>query len=211
VELKVSKPIQIVVAVAVLAGVAFFFVIGRMGGGAEAAPASHLNPHPFAKKGAPAKHKASLGSLGKTIQGAAKKHKSAPLAAPAVKVKAKAKPAAAKKPLELAASDGLPFAISKSLAMHPVVIAVLYDPEARVDAASTGEAMAGANLANAGFVPVNVLRRAEVQALSERYGVIHAPTVLVFRRPAELYVQLTGFADKETVAQAALNAYPVAG
>lgn len=209
-ELKVSKPIQIVVAVAVLAGVAFFLVIGRMGGGAEAAPVSHLNPHPFAKKGAPAK-KASLGSLGKTIQGAGKKHKAAPLAAPRVKAKTKAKPAAAKKPLELAASDGLPFAISKSLAMHPVVIAVLYDPEARVDAASTAEAMAGAILANAGFVPVNVLRRAEVQALAERYGVIHAPTVLVFRRPAELYVQLTGFADKETVAQAALNAYPVAG
>ena len=95
--------------------------------------------------------------------------------------------------------------------MHAVVVAVLYDPQARLDAVSTSEAMAGAALAHAGFVPVNVLRRSEIQAIAEQLRVIHAPTVLVFRRPSAgqpaLYVQLTGFADKETVAQAAENAY----
>jgi hypothetical protein len=213
VELKVSKPVQIVGAVAILAGVAFFLMMGRMGGGAQAAPVSHLNPHPFAKKGhAAPKKKSSLGTLGHTLQRSGKTAKhAAPLAAPALKKKPAKQPARTKRPIPVVASDGLPVAISRALAMHPVVVAVLYDPQSRVDSTSTGEAKAGAAIANAGYVPVNVLRRSEVQAIAERYGVIHAPTVLVFRRPAELYVQLTGFADKETVAQAVMNAYPVVG
>ena len=32
------------------------------------------------------------------------------------------------------------------------------------------------------------------------------PAVLVFRRPGTMFVQLNGFADKDTVAQAAANA-----
>jgi hypothetical protein len=38
-------------------------------------------------------------------------------------------------------------------------------------------------------------------------GVLEAPTVLVFKRPGELYVQLDGFVDLDMVAQAADNAH----
>jgi len=212
VELKVSRPVKIVALVGILAAVGAFLGLNMLGG--SPAPVSHVNPHPHGAKVAAGKKKSSLGTLGHTLQRSGKR-KSAPLAPPKVKApvkkhKAKASPA----PVTIA-TDGLPFAISRALAMHAVVVAVLYDPQARTDAISTAEAKAGAALAHAGFVPVNVLRRSEIQAIAEQLRVIHAPTVLVFRRPSSgqpaLYVQLTGFADKETVAQAAQNAYPAAG
>ena len=205
-ELKVSRPVQIVALVGILGALGAFLGLNMLGG--APAPVSHVNPHPHGTKTAVAKKKSSLGTLGHTLQRSGKR-KSAPLAPPKVKA-----PAAKAKP-PVFASDGLPLAISRALAMHSVVVAVLYDPQARMDAISTSEAQAGAALAHAGFVPVNVLRRSEIQAIAEQLRVIHAPTVLVFRRPSPgepaLYVQLTGFADKETVAQAAQNAYPLAG
>ena len=194
---------QIVALVGILGALGAFLGLNMLGG--APAPVSHVNPHPHGTKTAVAKKKSSLGTLGHTLQRSGKR-RSAPLAPPKVKAPtAKAK----------VASDGLPLAISRALAMHAVVVAVLYDPQARMDAISTSEAKAGAALAHAGFVPVNVLRRSEIQAIAEQLRVIHAPTVLVFRRPSPgepaLYVQLTGFADKETVAQAAQNAYSIAG
>jgi hypothetical protein len=202
--------VQIVALVGILGALGAFLGLNMLGG--APAPVSHVNPHPHGTKTAVAKKKSSLGTLGHTLQSSGKR-KSAPLAPPkvkpALKHKAKASPAVA------IATDGLPLAISRALAMHAVVVAVLYDPQARTDAISTAEAKAGAALAHAGFVPVNVLRRSEIQAIAEQLRVIHAPTVLVFRRPSAgepaLYVQLTGFADKETVAQAAQNAFTAAG
>ena len=204
---------QIVALVGILAAVGAFLGLNMLGG--SPAPVSHVNPHPHGTTVAVGKKKSSLGTLGHTLQRSGKR-KSAPLAPPKVKAPVKKHKAKAASPAAVAiATDGLPLAISRSLAMHAVVVAVLYDPQARTDAISTAEAKAGAALAHAGFVPVNVLRRSEVQAIAEQLRVIHAPTVLVFRRPTPgqpaLYVQLTGFADKETVAQAAQNAYPDAG
>jgi hypothetical protein len=197
--------VQIVALVGILAAVGAFLGLNMLGG--SPAPVSHVNPHPHGTKVAVGKKKSSLGTLGHTLQSSGKR-KSAPLAPPKVKHKAKASPA-----VVAIATDGLPLAISRALAMHAVVVAVLYDPQARTDAISTAEAKAGAALAHAGFVPVNVLRRSEIQAIAEQLRVIHAPTVLVFHRPSAgqpaLYVQLTGFADKETVAQAAQNAYTI--
>jgi hypothetical protein len=212
VELKVSKPVQIVALVGILGALGAFLGLNMLGGSAP--PVSHLNPHPHGTKTAVAKKKSSLGTLGHTIQRSGKR-KSAPLAPPKVKPPVAKHKTKATTPAVAIATDGLPLAISRALAMHAVVVAVLYDPQARTDAISTAEAKAGAALAHAGFVQVNVLNRSEVQAIAEQLRVIHAPTVLVFRRPMPgepaLYVQLTGFADKETVAQAAQNAYPATG
>ena len=198
---------QIVALVGILGALGAFLGLNMLGG-APPAPVSHVNPHPHGTKTAVAKKKSSLGTLGHNLQRSGNR-KSAPLASP------KLKAPAPKAKLPVFASDGLPLAISRALGMHAVVVAVLYDPQARLDAISTSEAKAGAALAHAGFVPVNVLRRSEIQAIAEQLRVIHAPTVLVFRRPSPgepaLYVQLTGFADKETVAQAAQNAYSIAG
>lgn len=210
-ELKVSKPVQIVALVGILGALGAFLGLNMLGGSAP--PVSHLNPHPHGTKTAVAK-KSSLGTLGHTMQRSGKR-KSAPLAPPKVKAPAAKHKTKASTPAVAIATDGLPLAISRALAMHAVVVAVLYDPQARTDAISTAEAKAGAALAHAGFVQVNVLNRSEVQAIAEQLRVIHAPTVLVFRRPMPgepaLYVQLSGFADKETVAQAAQNAYPTTG
>jgi thiol:disulfide interchange protein len=60
-------------------------------------------------------------------------------------------------------------------------------------------------------VPVDVLDKEQVQALTERFGVVSDPAVLVFRAPGRLYVRLDGFVDRETVAQAAQNALTGAG
>ena len=68
------------------------------------------------------------------------------------------------------------------------------------------EARAGAEQAGSSFVRVDV-RKDEVASLNALYGVQQDPAVLVLRPPAgSLVVRLDGFADRETVAQAALNA-----
>ena len=84
----------------------------------------------------------------------------------------------------------------------------LYDPQAIVDAASLGEAQAGAKLANVGFVALNVLAEAQAQPLAKKLGVLPDPALLVFRRPGDVVFRVNGFADRATVAQAAANALP---
>jgi hypothetical protein len=65
---------------------------------------------------------------------------------------------------------------------------------------------AGAGLAGAGFVSLNVLSQAQVGKLTEQLGLLPDPGLLVYVRPAKLAARISGFADKDTVAQAAQNA-----
>ena len=65
---------------------------------------------------------------------------------------------------------------------------------------------AGAEIAGVGFVPLNVLSRAQVGKLTEQLGLLPDPGLLVYVRPGRLVVKISGFADKETVAQAAQDA-----
>jgi hypothetical protein len=102
-------------------------------------------------------------------------------------------------------SDQLPQAIKEALASNHVVVVELYDPTAKIDQTALEEAAAGAQLAGTTFVPVDVTQD-DVAALNERYGVIQDPAVLVLRPPGDLVVRIDGFADRDTVAQAAANA-----
>ena len=52
---------------------------------------------------------------------------------------------------------------------------------------------------------VNVTKGA-IDGLNRRYGVLQDPAVLVLRPPGDLIVRIDGFADRDTVAQAAANA-----
>ncbi len=104
-----------------------------------------------------------------------------------------------------AAPNELPLAIRKALAHNHVVVVALYDPSAKIDGAALAEAKAGAKLGKSAFVPVDV-RRKTVDSLNARYGAVHDPAVLVLRPGGTLVVRIDGFADKDTVAQAALNA-----
>ncbi len=127
----------------------------------------------------------------------------APAKAAMQKAKAKAKPRTAK---ALEPVDRLPAPIRRALAADNVVVVALYDPRAKTEGTAMREARAGAEQAGSSFVRVDV-RKDEVASLNALYGVQQDPTVLVLRPPAgSLVVRLDGFADRETVAQAALNA-----
>jgi hypothetical protein len=110
--------------------------------------------------------------------------------------------AAAPKPVE---RDLLPLAIRRALSANRVVVVALFDPKAKIDDTAVREASAGAQLAGTTFVPVDVTKN-EVDSLNARYGVIQDPAVLVLRPPGDLVVRIDGFADRDTVAQAAANA-----
>jgi len=79
---------------------------------------------------------------------------------------------------------------------------------------STQEAQAGAKAAHVGFVSFNVADEKIVRPLTSVLTgaptpadrVLDGPAVLVFVRPRALFVRLNGFADRDTVAQAAANA-----
>jgi hypothetical protein len=144
-----------------------------------------------------------------------KKH-AAKTAAPKVKaakkpaVKPKAKPKAHKP----AVIDGMPSALALALRSRSVVVVSLYTPDSSVDAMATAEARNGARAADAAFVAFNVADEKVVSPLSSVLTgaptpadrVLDGPAVLVFVRPNSLFVRLNGFADRDTVAQAAANA-----
>ena len=100
----------------------------------------------------------------------------------------------------------LPAPLEAALKRNRVVVASLYAEGAAVADMARGEARAGATLAGAGFVALNVLNQKQVEQLTALLGVMSDPTVLVFTRPAKVFVRIDGFADRETVAQAAANA-----
>ena len=116
--------------------------------------------------------------------------------------------AAPKAPVEPVAAPvtDIPAAVVTALALHDVVVVSLVSPNAALDRLAADEARAGAKRAGAGFVKVEVANRKDLKRMTAELGVRHTPTVLVFTRPDRLFVKVTGFADRETVAQAATNA-----
>ena len=110
----------------------------------------------------------------------------------------------APKPVELL--PGLAPEVAAALRSHDVVVVSLFDPQARVDQISFAEASAGAKAAHAGFVPLDVLRQGQGGPLVKQLGVLPDPAVLVYRRPGDLVARFDGFADRDTVAQAAADA-----
>jgi hypothetical protein len=102
----------------------------------------------------------------------------------------------------------LPQPLQWQLAHHKVVVVSLYNPSADVDAISVAEAHAGAVDAGAGFLLVNVLDNKVagiLTALLPGGGLLPDPGVLVYRAPGDLAIRLDGFADRDSVAQAAAN------
>jgi hypothetical protein len=100
----------------------------------------------------------------------------------------------------------LPAPVAAALASHDVVVVSLVSPSAPVDEIALREARAGAAAAKAGFVRLPVGNQKDMEKLTAAVGVRHTPAVLVFTRPDKLFLHVTGFADRQTVAQAAANA-----
>jgi hypothetical protein len=154
-----------------------------------------IKHHPF---GPGLKKKATV--VPKKHSAKATKPKATPAVAPA--------PKAALRPSAVIAAlaAGLPNAIATALGRHQTVVVSLYNPYSQVDGIAFAEARAGAKIAGVGFVPLNVLSEAQVGKLTEVLGLLPDPGLLVYIRPGTLVARISGFADKETVAQAAQNA-----
>lgn len=110
--------------------------------------------------------------------------------------------------------DGMPGSLALELQTHEVVVVALYAPKSSIDAMVLGEARQGAAAAGAGFVALNVTNEKIAAPLtsllttgaSAADRVLDDPAVLVFQRPRMLFVRLSGYTDRDTVAQAATNA-----
>ena len=110
--------------------------------------------------------------------------------------------------------DGMPSALALALRAHRVVVVSLFTPASSVDTMATAEARQGAETAHVGFVAFSVADEKIVSPLTSLLTgaptpadrVLDGPAVLVFVRPNSLFVRLNGFADRDTVAQAAANA-----
>lgn len=116
------------------------------------------------------------------------------------------KPAKPAKPV-VKLNAGLPPALARALTARRVAVVSLVTPGSGLDESAAREAAAGARAAGAAFVTVDVGSDRAARPFSVMLGVLEAPTVLVFKRPGELYVRLDGFVDLDMVAQAADNAH----
>jgi hypothetical protein len=103
---------------------------------------------------------------------------------------------------------GFPKVVDRALARHEVVVLSLVVPGARVDELAAAEAAAGAKLGGAGFLALNVLDERVARPLLAKLEGVQDPSVVVVKRSGEIALQINGFVDRETVAQAAANASP---
>jgi hypothetical protein len=188
---KISLPVRIFAILIVLAGAAGMLAMRTM---SPSVAESSAIPLPVKKAPATAPAKA-----------APKPSKTAARARTA-KV---AKPAPAKpKPVlnPVVPPTGFPLAVDKALRQHAVVVVSLVQPGARVDEVAAAEAEAGAKLGGAGFLALNVLNEGVARALLTKLDDAQDPSLLVLKRSGEVALALTGFVDRETVAQAAASA-----
>jgi hypothetical protein len=103
----------------------------------------------------------------------------------------------------------LPLPLQWELAHHKVVVVSFYNPNDSVDAISVAEAHAGAVSANAGFLLVSVLNdkvAGILTALLPNGGLLPQPGVLIYRAPGNIAMRLDGFADRDSISQAATDA-----
>jgi hypothetical protein len=180
-------------------GSAGMMLMGR-GGGGGAEAAHTINPHPFGTRTHAKKHTSAPTTKKHSTATATKPKTRTPVATPAQKAPQQT-PA-----VQAALAAGLPAPIANALGKHPVVVVSLFNPYSEVDGIAFAEARAGAKLAGVGFVPLNVLSQSQAGKLTETLGLLPDPGVFVYTRPGTLVARISGFADKETVAQAAQNA-----
>ena len=205
--MNVSGPVRMFALVGGLAALAlgvWFFFLGGVSPSATAEPAKTIEPLYGGRKA----------SAVQTPKPRVVAKRTAPPAkrgiAPAARPQPRSRPTSKPKPRPAAVPnpEGLPLAVARALARHPVVVVSLYDPEAKVDRISLGEARAGARRASVGFVALNVLDRRSSEALTRKLGVLSAPAFFLYQRPGKLVMRVDGFADRDLVAQAAVAASP---
>ena len=181
---KISVPVRIFAVVIVLAGAAGMLAMRTMGASVdESAPI----PQP-AKTPAQAPAKTPAKSAAQPARAAKPKPKPTPAVNPVVP------------------PTGFPVVVDNALRRHEVVVVSLVVPGARVDELAAAEAEAGAKLGGAGFLALNVVNEGVARSLLAKLDSVQDPSVLVVTRSGDVALALTGFVDRETVAQAAASA-----
>jgi hypothetical protein len=207
---KVSPQVRVLALVLVLVGLAGMMAMRMLGPSTEvdiatATPVVH-QPKP-AKAAAAAKPAAAKkAAKDKAAVKQAAPVKKAAVAPAAPKPKPKPQPRALNAPKPAIPPTGFPKAVDRALAEHDVVVVSLMVPGARVDQLAAAEAQAGAKLGGVGYLALNVLNEDVAHALLTKLDSVRDPSVLVLTRPGKVALQLNGFVDRETVAQAAANA-----
>ena len=158
------------------------------------------------KHGTPAKHKASTVQPKTEPKSAATpKAQTTPTTTPQTRAAPTPTPPATIQTPGVA-PNGLPTVIAQALRKDRVVVVALVVPGAELDEMTIAEARAGAKAAGVGFLTVNVLKNSIGRPLAQKLGVIQTPSLVVYRRPATVFVRFEGFADRATVEQAATSA-----
>ena len=130
-------------------------------------------------------------------------HRHKPVTAKPVTAKpAHAKSVARRRHHPAVAANGFPWTVAHALVKSPVVVVAIVSPKSRVDDVALGEAKAGAAKADAGFVQVNAYQQAQIGPLASKIQIASNPAILVMRRPTEVSIQIAGFADRDSIAQA---------
>jgi hypothetical protein len=145
------------------------------------------------------------------------RHKLAAAKLPAVKAKANVKVKTKARPrpnanVTAAVKAGLPRSLALALGKKPVVVVELTSKHDAVAELAAAEAKAGAALAGAGYLAVNVdVDGGDASTLTRALGKLPtAPAALVYMRPANVAVTLTGFNDRTAVQQAVAQVTPEA-
>lgn len=191
---KISPPVRILALVLVLAGLAGMLAMRTIGPSVDESAPIPLRVKKSATPAKPAPKPAKAAATAPAV----KTPKPRPVQPKAAQPKAALNP--------VVPPTGFPTAIDEALRAHEVVVVSLVVPGARVDEIAAAEAEAGAKLGGAGYLALNVVNERVARSLLMKIGAVHDPSVLVLRRSGDVVVELTGFADRETVAQAAANA-----
>jgi hypothetical protein len=193
VELKVSRPIQILALILVIAGVGGIASMQMLGKSSGSTHAGALTADQVRARA----HHTSVQSL----QRAKPKAHAAPAKHTAV---TPPKPVVVKAP-----ANGLPVVLNDLFRSHRIVVVSVFDPQDKTDAISYAEARAGAADAGAGFLGVSVLDEsvaAPLTAALPDQSLLPVPGLLIYRRPGVLVQRIDGFEDRDGVAQLAAGA-----
>ncbi len=159
---------------------------------------------------------AATGRAGRTDEaGRAEDGSRGPKAAAAKPVAPPAKAAAKPKPRPAAAAppknpplapSGFPAAVDAALRSHEVVVVSLYFPGARVDELADRRGARRRSTRRRRLRRAERARGEDGQAAARQAGHPRGSVLLVVKRPGVLALRISGFVDRDTVAQAAANA-----
>jgi hypothetical protein len=96
--------------------------------------------------------------------------------------------------------------LAGTLEENKVVVVLFYTRGSNYDNIQTREARAGAAAGGAGFLAVDASRDRQVASLAAAFEIRDAPAILVVKQGFRVAVRISGYADRETIAQAAANA-----